>query len=163
RREAHDRDGSCRSRDRADPGHARGQLPVPPLLLQSLPQLGPLPEHSRFVDGQRRVPHRRPTGRDGVSADRRFPRTVSGEGEEPDPRFSLANERTFLAWLRTALAMYAAAFALEALSLPEATGWRIAAAAVFLALGTLSVVQAWIGWRATERSLRRSEPLPGLS
>src|SRR5690606_10629661 len=107
RREAHDRDGSCRSRDRADPGHARGQLPVPPLLLQSLPQLGPLPEHSRFLDGQRRVPHRRPTGRDGVSADRRFPRTVYGEGEEPDPRFSLANERTFLAWLRTALAMYA--------------------------------------------------------
>ncbi|WP_434174513.1 YidH family protein [Brachybacterium conglomeratum] len=98
-----------------------------------------------------------------MSADRRFPRTVYGEGEEPDPRFSLANERTFLAWLRTALAMYAAAFALEALSLPEATGWRIAAAAVFLALGTLSVVQAWIGWRATERSLRRSEPLLGLS
>lgn len=97
-----------------------------------------------------------------MSADRRFPRSVYGEGEEPDPRFSLANERTFLAWLRTALAMYAAAFALEALSLPEATGWRIAAAAVFLALGTLAVVQAWIGWRATERSLRRAEPLPGL-
>ena len=50
-----------------------------------------------------------------MSVDRRFPRSVYGEGEEPDPRFSLANERTFLAWLRTALAMYAAAFALEAL------------------------------------------------
>ncbi len=97
------------------------------------------------------------------STDRRFPRSVYGQGEEPDPRFSLANERTFLAWLRTALAMYAAAFALEALSLPSATGWRIAASIVFLALGTLSVVQAWLGWRATERSLRRAEPLPGLS
>ena len=43
-----------------------------------------------------------------MSVDRRFPRSVYGEGEEPDPRFSLANERTFLAWLRTALAMYAA-------------------------------------------------------
>lgn len=98
-----------------------------------------------------------------MSADRRFPRSVYGSGEEPDPRFSLANERTFLAWLRTALAMYAAAFALEALDVPAATGWRIAAAVVFLGLGTLAVLQAWMGWRATERSLRRSEPLPGLS
>src|SRR6185312_1745313 len=30
-------------------------------------------------------------------------------GEEPDYRFSLANERTFLAWIRTALALMAAA------------------------------------------------------
>ena len=29
------------------------------------------------------------------------------EGEEPDYRFTLANERTFLAWLRTALALIA--------------------------------------------------------
>lgn len=98
-----------------------------------------------------------------MNPSRRFPLSVYREGKEPDPRFSLANERTFLAWLRTALAMYAAAFALEALVLPEATGWRIAAAAVFLILGTFAVVQAWVGWRATERSLRRAEPLPGLS
>lgn len=93
---------------------------------------------------------------------RRFPDRVYREGAEPDPRFSLANERTFLAWLRTALAMYAAAFALEALSLPEAVGWRIAAAAVFLLLGTLAAVQAWFGWSAAETALRRSAPLPGL-
>lgn len=30
-------------------------------------------------------------------------------GEEPDPRFTLANERTFLAWTRTALALLASA------------------------------------------------------
>lgn len=96
-----------------------------------------------------------------MSADRRFPRSVYGTGEEPDARFSLANERTFLAWLRTALAMYAAAFALEALDVPAVAGWRIAAALVFLALGTLAVAQAWLGWRATERALRRAEPLPG--
>lgn len=27
------------------------------------------------------------------------------EGRDPDYRFSLANERTFLAWIRTALAL----------------------------------------------------------
>lgn len=92
----------------------------------------------------------------------RFPAGVYRNGDEPDPRFSLANERTFLAWLRTALAMYAAAFALEALALPAATGWRLAAAGVFLVLGTLAALQAWFGWAATEKSLRHSKPLPGL-
>lgn len=95
--------------------------------------------------------------------DKRFPRRVYGQGDEPDPRFSLANERTFLAWLRTALAMYAGAFALEALDLPAATAWRLAAAGVFLVLGTASAVQALIGWARTETSLRKSEPLPGLA
>ncbi|NHI17665.1 DUF202 domain-containing protein [Microbacterium excoecariae] len=96
-------------------------------------------------------------------SEKRFPRRVYREGSEPDPRFSLANERTFLAWLRTALAMYAGAFALEALSLPEPVAWRFAAAAVFLILGTVAAIQAWIGWAQTERSLRRGEPLPGLA
>jgi putative membrane protein len=37
-------------------------------------------------------------------SDRRFPRSVFSRGTEPDARFTLANERTFLAWIRTALA-----------------------------------------------------------
>lgn len=93
---------------------------------------------------------------------RRFPASVYREGEEPDPRFSLANERTFLAWVRTALALYAGAFALEALAIPEPLVWRASAAAVFLVLGTLAALQAWWGWRQTERALRRGLPLPGL-
>ncbi|GAA1726063.1 YidH family protein [Brachybacterium phenoliresistens] len=97
-----------------------------------------------------------------MNAPRRFPGTVYRDGDEPDPRFSLANERTFLAWLRTALALYAGAFALEALALPEALGWRAAAAGVFVVLGTVASLQAWWGWAATERSLRRDTPLPGL-
>lgn len=98
-----------------------------------------------------------------MSTPRRFPASVYRDGEEPDPRFSLANERTFLAWLRTALAMYAGAFALEALPIPAEPVWRIAAALVFMVLGTLAAVQAWLGWRATEISLRHGTPLPGLA
>lgn len=92
--------------------------------------------------------------------DRRFPKRVYGTGEEPDPRFSLANERTFLAWMRTSLALLAAGVALEALDLPIEEGVRLASALVFIALGLLAPVQAWFGWVATERAMRQSRPLP---
>ncbi|WP_448624427.1 YidH family protein [Geodermatophilus sp. URMC 64] len=81
-------------------------------------------------------------------------------GEEPDPRFSLANERTFLAWIRTSLALSAAGVALEALDLPVAPGLRLACALVLVGLGILAPVQAWTGWTATERAMRKGRPLP---
>ena len=95
-----------------------------------------------------------------VREDRRFPRRVYAAGQEPDPRFSLANERTFLAWMRTSLALLAAGVALEALDLPIAEGIRLASALVFVALGILAPVQAWTGWVSTERAMRESRPLP---
>lgn len=94
------------------------------------------------------------------AADRRFPRRVYGTGAEPDPRFSLANERTFLAWIRTGLALSAAGVALEALAVPVAPGLRLACAVVLIVLGVLAPVQAWWGWAATERAVRTGQPLP---
>jgi putative membrane protein len=92
---------------------------------------------------------------------RRWPARVYGSGEEPDPRFSLANERTFLAWIRTALALLAGAAAVDALDLPMSDGLQSVVAAV-LALGALIVAAvAWRTWAATERAMRRREPLPG--
>jgi inner membrane protein YidH len=96
---------------------------------------------------------------DAMSA-ARFPRWVYREGSEPDPRFSLANERTFLAWIRTALALTAGGVALEALALPLLPGLRLAASLLLLGLGLAVPVLAWTGWCATERALRRGEPLP---
>ncbi|MEI4274022.1 DUF202 domain-containing protein [Klenkia sp. LSe6-5] len=97
---------------------------------------------------------------DAQARDRRFPQRVYGRGEEPDPRFSLANERTFLAWMRTSLALLAAGVALEALDLPIAEGIRLASALLLVVLGLLAPVQAWLGWVATERAMRESRPLP---
>jgi putative membrane protein len=91
---------------------------------------------------------------------RRFPRSVYGVGDEPDPRFTLANERTFLAWIRTGLALSAAGVALEALDVPIAPGLRLACALLLVGLGILAPVQAWAGWAATERAVRCGRPLP---
>lgn len=95
--------------------------------------------------------------------DRRRPRRVYGHGAEPDPRFSLANERTFLAWLRTALALVAAGVALHALGVPADPFWRTVAALLFIALGALAVVRGWLGWTSTEVALRLGRPLPSLA
>ncbi|RKT35686.1 putative membrane protein [Microbacterium sp. AG1240] len=90
----------------------------------------------------------------------RFPRSVYRRGDEPDARFSLANERTFLAWVRTSLALLAAGVALEALEVPISPGFRLAAALVFVALGVLAAVQSWVGWLRTEAALRENRALP---
>lgn len=92
---------------------------------------------------------------------RRWPGSVYGTGADPDPRFTLANERTFLAWIRTSGALFALAFALEVLDL-SLTPWVRDAIVVLLALGALwGAVGSWLNWARTERALRTDTPLPG--
>jgi putative membrane protein len=90
----------------------------------------------------------------------RFPRWVYAAGSEPDARFSLANERTFLSWIRTGLALSAAGVALEALDLPVAWGLRLASALILVGLGALTPLLAWLRWASLERGMRLSRPLP---
>jgi putative membrane protein len=95
-----------------------------------------------------------------VSEDRRFPTSVFGQGSEPDARFTLANERTFLAWIRTALALIAGGVALELLGLELHPELRLAASLVLVVAGVLTPALAWVGWSHTERALRTGRPLP---
>jgi len=90
----------------------------------------------------------------------RFPRRVFTVGTEPDPRFTLANERTFLAWIRTALALIAAGVALEALTLPIQPTLRLLASITLLTLGLVVPPLAWLTWGAVESALRQGAPLP---
>ncbi|OEY04775.1 hypothetical protein A0K93_06620 [Corynebacterium sp. BCW_4722] len=90
-----------------------------------------------------------------------FTRQVFPTGDEPDPRFTLANERTFLAWTRTALAFLAGGIALEAF---ELTGIepavRSAIAGVIILLSMAISAGAAVRWVRVERALRHDEPIP---
>jgi putative membrane protein len=82
-------------------------------------------------------------------------------GSDPDYRFSLANERTFLAWIRTALGLLAGGVAVVAvLDDVGHPGVRAATGIVLLALAVLLPPLAYRRWAHTERALRTGESLP---
>jgi putative membrane protein len=85
---------------------------------------------------------------------------VYGTGEEPDYRFSFANERTFLAWIRTALALLAGGVALDSVPLSLPAWLRVGLAALLVLLGLLCAVASWVRWARAERAMRRQAPLP---
>jgi putative membrane protein len=86
---------------------------------------------------------------------------VYAVGSRPDPRFSLANERTFLAWIRTSLALLAGGVALDAVDLDGPRGLQTAVAVALVVTGLLGAAISWVRWAATERAMRLHEPLPG--
>ncbi|MFI2706815.1 YidH family protein, partial [Nocardioides sp. CER28] len=100
----------------------------------------------------------------GMHDDRppRRPHAVYDVGQEPDPRFSLANERTFLAWVRTSLAIVAGAVALHSLKVPETVWVRQVLVIALLAIACVVAVTASTRWARTERAMRLREPLPGF-
>lgn len=75
-------------------------------------------------------------GEASIQPPRRYPAGLYSHGAEPDPRFSLANERTFLAWIRTSLALIAAGVALEAFVVNMPPGLRLAAALLLIVAGS---------------------------
>jgi putative membrane protein len=83
-------------------------------------------------------------------------------GTEPDPRFTFANERTFLAWSRTALALVVAGLAIVQL-LPPFPGvpfGRHLLGVPLIALGAVLAVVAYAEWARNQHALRRGEPMP---
>lgn len=91
----------------------------------------------------------------------RLSASLLGAGCEPDPRFTLANERTFLAWIRTALAFLAGGVAVEAFS-GEVFGpdLRRGVALTLLVLAMLVSGSACVRWLNVERAMRQRKPLP---
>ena len=98
----------------------------------------------------------------GPDAERRWPRRVYAVGTEPDPRFTFANERTFLAWIRTALGFLAAGVAIAAVArLAGPVGLEVRLASVVLIISGLACgILAYRRWMRNERAMRLGEPLP---
>jgi putative membrane protein len=79
----------------------------------------------------------------------------------PDYRFSLANERTFLAWVRTALALLAAGVAIVALPSHFSTrAGRETLGIVLLVLAVLAAGGSYLRWRVNDQAIRAGRPLP---
>ncbi|WP_055553294.1 DUF202 domain-containing protein [Streptomyces sp. NBRC 110028] len=88
------------------------------------------------------------------------PERLREEGDTPDYRFSLANERTFLAWLRTAMALVGGGFAVDQFLPDTGRPLRLALALVLLAGGAVCALRAINHWIRCERAMRRGEDLP---
>ena len=77
-----------------------------------------------------------------------------------DPRYSLANERTFLAWVRTSLGLLVAATALMAVNLPWPAGAVRALAVVLATAAGGSAFASWARWRQVENALSTGQAAP---
>lgn len=86
---------------------------------------------------------------------------ASTPDHEPDYRFTLANERTYLAWIRTSLALLAAGVAVVQLvpAFPV-PGIRSATGGLLVALAVLTAVGGLIRWLRVERAMRHDHDLP---
>src|SRR2546423_9038601 len=82
-------------------------------------------------------------------------------GKEPDARFSFANERTFLAWIRTALGLITAGLAITQL-LPsfDFPGGRRLIGLPLIALGIVIAAVSYWEWHANQEAMRHDRALP---
>lgn len=87
--------------------------------------------------------------------------TPDGSTGHPDYRFTLANERTLLAWLRTGLALVAGGVAVATYAPDLGVEWGSAAVALALvATGLGAALAGHRRWRANERAIAAGRPLP---
>jgi putative membrane protein len=85
--------------------------------------------------------------------------TAGDKQFDPDARFLLANERTFLAWIRTALAVLAGGIALTQLG-HDSTAESVVGMVVIILGGFMASV-GYLRFKAADRAIRRGE-LPAI-
>jgi putative membrane protein len=94
-----------------------------------------------------------------LASSARRERRLEQTGSDPDPRFTFANERTFLAWNRTALALIAAGLAAAQFLKFNLHGLRLIIAVPLIVLGATLALASFLHWEDSERAMRLREPL----
>jgi putative membrane protein len=89
----------------------------------------------------------------------RWLRTDLEVGKEPDPRFTFANERTFLAWARTGLALIAGGLVAYQVLHFGVGGTRLLVAVPAIVLGGVIGIASYLRWQANQRAMRLGDPL----
>jgi putative membrane protein len=93
----------------------------------------------------------------GTDGDEERPPAVLSD--EADPRFTFANERTFLAWNRTALALIAAGLGVAQLLDFRSNVTRLVVALPLIALGGLIAATSFRRWEENEQAIHDGRPL----
>lgn len=101
------------------------------------------------------------TGEKDPTSDRKLVPKALLAGEDPDPRFTLANERTFLAWIRTSLALLAGGIAVEAFTqeIFDETARKVLGTTLLILGGVLAASAAG-RWLRVEAAMRQKRSLP---
>jgi putative membrane protein len=94
-----------------------------------------------------------------LASSARRERRLEQTGSDPDPRFTFANERTFLAWNRTALALIAAGLAVAQFLKFNLHGLRLIIAVPLIVLGAALALLSYLHWEDSERAMRLRRPL----
>lgn len=89
----------------------------------------------------------------------RFDAWVRSVGQDPDPRFTLANERTFLAWVTTSLGLLGVGLAVGTL-IPQQSTTLTVLAALWVLMSMLTALRALVRWFRLERAMRAGDALP---
>ncbi len=89
----------------------------------------------------------------------RFDAWVRSKGDDPDPRFTLANERTFLSWTTTSLGMVGVGLAIGTI-LPGERASASVIALLWIVLAALLSLRAMLRWFVLERAMRENRGLP---
>jgi putative membrane protein len=89
----------------------------------------------------------------------RFDAWVRSVGSDPDPRFTLANERTFLTWMTTALGLLGVGLAVGTV-VPGKPVPALILACLWIALSAVVALRALGRWFVLERAMRTDSALP---
>lgn len=89
----------------------------------------------------------------------RFDEWMRSVGEDPDPRFTLANERTFLAWSTTSLGLLGVGLAVGTLIPQQSTALTVLAA-LWILMAAVTAARALTRWYRVERAMRSGQALP---